>query len=100
MKSPDLLENCSMLVGMHPDEATDAIIDFAIQTQKPFAILPCCLCLDKFPERRLRDDGREVKTFDEFVRFLMEKHPGNRQVKMSYLGPNLVIYNPMAVPEV
>lgn len=28
---------------MHPDEATDAIVAFALEQRKPFAIVPCCV---------------------------------------------------------
>lgn len=31
------------VVGMHPDQATDAIVDFALACSKPFAVVPCCV---------------------------------------------------------
>ena len=34
------LEGCSILIGMHPDQATGAIVDAAWQYRKPFAMLP------------------------------------------------------------
>jgi hypothetical protein len=83
-----------LLVGVHPDEATDEIVDFGISHQKPFVILPCCVCEDQFPERKLKS-GNAVRTFSEFIEYLMEKHPDNEQVRMGYLGPNLVIFNEM-----
>jgi len=82
------------VVGVHPDEATDLIVDFAISHRKPFVVLPCCVCEDKFPERRLRGGGH-VRTFGEFVDYLMEKDEGNEQARMAYAGPNLVIFNRM-----
>ena len=39
----ELLAGCSVVVGMHPDQATDAIVDFALQAGKPFAVIPCCV---------------------------------------------------------
>jgi hypothetical protein len=92
----DLLDRCSVVVGMHPDEATDLIIDYAVANKKPFVVLPCCVCEDKFPERRLKSGGR-VQTFDHFVEYLMEKHPGNEMARMRYAGPNLVIFNRMGI---
>jgi len=86
-----------LLVGMHPDEATDAIVDFAVAHNKPFVVLPCCVCAEQFPDRKLKN-GQAVKSFDEFVGYLMAKHPGNEQAKMGYLGPNLVIFNRMLTP--
>jgi hypothetical protein len=31
------------VVGMHPDQATEAILQFALECRKPFAIVPCCV---------------------------------------------------------
>jgi hypothetical protein len=38
-----LFSDCSLLVGMHPDEATEIIIDTALKFNKPFAVVPCCV---------------------------------------------------------
>lgn len=32
-----------VLVGMHPDGATDVIVALAAQYRKPFVIVPCCI---------------------------------------------------------
>ena len=32
-----------LLVGMHPDEATDVIVTTVIEYKLPFAIVPCCI---------------------------------------------------------
>jgi hypothetical protein len=32
-----------LVVGMHPDEATDQIIRFACEKRKPFVVCPCCV---------------------------------------------------------
>lgn len=37
------LQTCSIIVGLHPDQATDAIVDCALQLGKPFAAVPCCV---------------------------------------------------------
>jgi len=46
----DIKENYSLLVGMHPDEATDVIIVQAIQRCIPFCVVPCCIlpCATKY----------------------------------------------------
>jgi len=44
------------LVGMHPDEATDMIIDIGLRYNKPFAMVPCCVFSQKFPNRRKPHD--------------------------------------------
>ena len=39
-RSPRL---CSAaLVALHPDEATEAVVDAALALRKPFLVVPCC----------------------------------------------------------
>ena len=38
----------TLLVGMHPDEATDVIIDEATKAHIPFAVCPCCIMPNRF----------------------------------------------------
>jgi hypothetical protein len=49
-----LLQQCSVVVGMHPDEATEPLVDFAIGLNKPWAVVPCCVFAHAFPGRTLR----------------------------------------------
>jgi len=46
-----------LAVGMHPDQATEPIIDAALALGKPFAVVPCCVFPDLFPHRRTRTGG-------------------------------------------
>ena len=39
----DLLNRVSLIAAMHPDEATEEIVDTAVQMRKPFAVVPCCV---------------------------------------------------------
>ena len=32
----------SALLALHPDEATEAVVDAALALQKPFLVVPCC----------------------------------------------------------
>jgi len=36
---------------MHPDQATESIVDFALHFNKPFAVIPCCVFPRLFPNR-------------------------------------------------
>jgi len=47
-----LLRDCSLIVGLHPDGATDPIVDTAIRLGKPFCVVPCCVFPRTFPLRR------------------------------------------------
>jgi hypothetical protein len=32
-----------LVIGMHPDEATDQIVMYAVKHRKPFLVCPCCI---------------------------------------------------------
>ncbi|TMW66217.1 hypothetical protein Poli38472_003982 [Pythium oligandrum] len=87
----DLFANCSLLVGMHPDEATEIIVDIALKYKKPFAIVPCCVMSRLFPDRRCRD-GTPVATYDTLVQYLREKDPRIQSGFLSFTGRNQVLY--------
>ena len=42
-----------LLVGMHPDEATDVIIDAAAKRNVPFIICPCCVKPSILPQETI-----------------------------------------------
>ncbi|RQM12905.1 hypothetical protein DD237_005179 [Peronospora effusa] len=87
----ELFTDCSILVGMHPDEATEAIIDAAMTLRKPFAVVPCCVMSRAFPNRQCRD-GTLVDTYETFVRYLLEKHPSIQSAFLPFAGRNQVLY--------
>ncbi|KAH0484234.1 MAG: uncharacterized protein KVP18_003472 [Porospora cf. gigantea A] len=97
-------------VGLHPDQATNPIIEVANALRKPFVIVPCCVFAREFPDRRLcgdRDDlcavdgcsntglpatdaWRHVESFTDLVRWIRRQ----AKVKASFLpveGKNLVL---------
>jgi hypothetical protein len=69
---PDLWSTCSVVVGMHPDQATEPIVDLALAHGKPFAVVPCCVFARETPGRRCRD-GTPVEQHAEFCVYLSEK---------------------------
>ena len=88
-----MLRSCSAVVGMHPDAATEAIVDFALATNKPFAVVPCCVWSVDFPLRR-DGRGRPVRTLDEFVAYLAAKAPGRIATHvLPFEGKNTVVYS-------
>jgi hypothetical protein len=87
----DIVENCSVVVGMHPDQAAGFIVDFAISYGKPFAIVPCCVYKDEFPTRKLRD-GKQVRNYDDLLAFLKSKHPDIIEKALDMEGKNKVKY--------
>ena len=97
------LSSASLLVGLHPDGATEAIVDFALQHGKPFAVVPCCVFPDHFKGRRLRDEGgaknREVRSYEEFVEYLRQKDERVRVERLPFQGRNLVVFSDPPAPQ-
>eukprot|EP00833_Pecoramyces_ruminatium_P016777 jgi/Orpsp1_1/1190809/evm.model.d7180000081344.1 len=81
----ELFNDSSILIGLHPDQATEIIVDLAIKLNKPFAIIPCCVFANDFPHRKLKrkktgnvenDNEYEdipVSSYEQFIEYLCEK---------------------------
>ena len=89
--------NCSLVVGMHPDQATDAIVDNAISHGRPFAVVPCCVFSHEFPQRRT-PKGSPVQSYEDLGEYLVAKHPKATTAFLPFVGRNQVIYVPPDVP--
>ena len=81
---------------MHPDQATEPIVDAALLYGLPFAVVPCCVFAELAPQRRLPcphrvpdcplcPDGKTVTNTEDLVRYLSLKtrsgalaHPGSQ----------------------
>ncbi|RLN51031.1 hypothetical protein BBJ28_00022968 [Nothophytophthora sp. Chile5] len=90
-ENAQLVEQASLLLGMHPDEATDAIIDVAVKLNKPFAVVPCCVFGHKFQARRLAD-GSKVLSYEHLVEYLVAKHADIEKAFLPFDGKNLVLF--------
>jgi hypothetical protein len=86
-----LLASISCVVGMHPDEATEPIVDYALSRNLPFAVVPCCVFATAFAHRRLRN-GSSVNTYEELVQYLKEKSPAIQSTFLNMHGRNQVLY--------
>lgn len=88
----DIWNSTSIVVGMHPDGATEAIVRLALSHDKPFAVVPCCV----FPNtntHRMLTDGTRVRSHPEFCTFLQEMDQ-NRVETTQLLFParNIVVH--------
>ena len=83
--------NCGLIIGMHPDEATNDIVDVAVENKINFCVVPCCVFHSKFPERKLKN-GKEVIEYNDLIEFLLEKE---KDIGIDFLnieGRNRVLY--------
>lgn len=90
-----LIENCSIITGMHPDQATEAIVDMALRLGKAFAILPCCVMPKLFPNRMQKRHNQPVRSHSTFCEYLLDKAPPGYIFQVHHLpfnGRNKIIY--------
>ncbi|KAJ1459510.1 hypothetical protein M885DRAFT_511525 [Pelagophyceae sp. CCMP2097] len=84
-----------VLVGMHADGATEAIVDAALAQQKSFAVVPCCVFASYFESRRLFDpagvNAKAVKTHAELCAYLASK-AGAGTAALDFPGRNRVVF--------
>ena len=84
------LRGAALVAALHPDEATEAVVDLALSAGRRFAVVPCCVFAERFAERRL--EGRAVRTLNEFVSYLKAKDERIREDFLDFEGRNKVLY--------
>ena len=84
-----------LIVGFHPDQATEPCIDLASVLGIPYCVVPCCVFPSEFPNRRVRMSASEsrdgtsytstadqnnetqklvpVRTYQQFLEYLKQK---------------------------
>ncbi len=94
-----LIQNAALLVGMHADGATEAIVDTALRYKKPFCVVPCCVFPTLFHTRTIRvcdEEGSErevpVRSYEQFCHYLLNKHPRIQQSILPFDGRNVAIW--------
>jgi len=100
----ELFNNSSILIGLHPDQATEIIVDLALKLNKPFAIIPCCVFANDFPHRKLKrkktgniEDDNEyeeipVSSYEQFIEYLCAKDKAIQKTFLPFEGKNLLLY--------
>lgn len=77
------IKQAQLIVGFHPDQATEACIDMALLLKISFCVCPCCVFPSEFPNRRLAN-GRTVSKYDDFIQYLQSKHLGIKKAELPF----------------
>ena len=85
------MTSVKLIVGLHPDEATEPIFSTALELGLPFAVIPCCVFAASFPDRRLKD-GSSPSSYEQFLRYLKEKDLRLQDERLPFLGKNTVVF--------
>lgn len=99
-----------LLLGLHPDQCTEDIVDAALEHNLPFAVVPCCVFPDLFPTRKYwrevgihcgntTEGGRKLqpaKTYSDFLEYLMQKDQRIKMTALPFKGKNIVLYRVVA----
>lgn len=90
----EYFQSLDLIVGFHPDQATESTIDLALLLKIPFCVVPCCVFPSEFPERF--HNGKRVRTHGEFLEYLCRKHDKIRKEKLPFVetdtAKNVVLY--------
>jgi len=85
------VDQVRLVVGLHPDEATEPLVNTALKFQVPFSVIPCCVFSLDNPQRRLAD-GSNPTSYEDFCRFLKEKSETISEDHLSFIGKNKVLF--------
>lgn len=89
------LENAKLILGLHADGATEAIVDVALKRGKPFCVVPCCVFPNLFTSRRVENENGEmvpVRSHEQFCKYLAAKDERFKMEELPFEGRNLAIY--------
>lgn len=93
------VRDASLLVGLHADGATEAIVDAALKYRKPFVVVPCCVFPNLFASRMVPSsssmgDGRmvPVRSHEQFCDYLALKDSRFRTEELPFEGRNIAIW--------
>ncbi len=82
-----------LVVGMHPDQATEDIVDIALEHKLNFAVVPCCVFPKPLFEKNAKERKKAIKmSFDEWCKYLSNKADGIESDFLNFTGANRVIY--------
>ena len=78
------LQKVVLLVAMHPDQATEDVVDLGLRNDIPFAVVPCCVFAHLNPKR--------PTTYEGFLEYLAGKNSGVRRARLNFRGRDTVLF--------
>jgi hypothetical protein len=95
----EAIQRSSLLLGLHADNATEAIVDAALHYQKPFVVVPCCVFPNFFQQRFLPTETAAgiihtvpVRSHEQFCLYLAQKDPRFVVETLPFEGRNVAIW--------
>jgi hypothetical protein len=82
---PELLGQVTLIIGYHPDQATEHIFNSGLLLGLPFCVMPCCV----FPHSGVS------MAFKEWLDYLQGKDEGIERTWINARGRNVVLYKSM-----
>jgi hypothetical protein len=90
----EAVKAASVIMGLHADGATEAIVDAALNHRKPFVVVPCCVFPNLFTARQVEENGKmvPVRSHEQFCRYLASKDPRFKIEELPFEGRNVAIW--------
>jgi hypothetical protein len=82
-------------LGRFSEDVLQALVDAALAYKLPFAVVPCCVFRDIFPDRKLVSPNGHVlgvKKYNCFLQYLQKKHPGIERAQLGFKGRDVVLF--------
>ena len=110
----EAVRNASLIIGLHADGATEAIVDAALLYNKPFVVVPCCVFPNLFNQRYItirnstantdadsdtqgevlvtKEKRVPVRTHHQFCEYLLAKDTRFKKEVLPFEGRNVAIW--------
>ncbi|KAJ3239217.1 hypothetical protein HDU81_006322 [Chytriomyces hyalinus] len=83
----------TVIIGLHPDQATEPIVDIGLARGIPWAVVPCCVFPELYPNRIWPGDGGgEVNSTEKLIDWLKAKNADIKEAYLPFEGRNRVLY--------
>jgi len=96
----EVLLQTRLVLGFHPDQATDYCFELASLLQVPVCVVPCCVFPSEFPHRQLRCDddsccesssnseSKSVEKYHDLLQYLRQEYPDALTATLPFVGTN------------